>query len=83
MRHPWRVYRPASVVGHSETGEIDKTDGPYYSFPTLAKLRKALPPWFPLITVDMGSFNIVPVDYVVAAMDHIAHRTAAITGPST
>ncbi len=71
---PWRVYRPASVVGHSETGEIDKTDGPYYSFPTLAKLRKALPPWFPLITVDMGCFNIVPVDYVVAAMDHIAHR---------
>ena len=71
---PWRVYRPASVVGHSETGEIDKTDGPYYSFPTLAKLRKALPPWFPLITVDMGSFNIVPVDYVVAAMDHIAHK---------
>ncbi len=71
---PWRVYRPASVVGHSETGEIDKTDGPYYSFPTLAKLRKALPPWFPLIGVDMGSFNIVPVDYVVAAMDYIAHK---------
>ena len=71
---PWRVYRPASVVGHSQTGEIDKADGPYYSFPTLAKLRKALPPWFPLIGVDMGSFNIVPVDYVVAAMDHIAHK---------
>ncbi len=71
---PWRVYRPGSVVGHSETGEIDKADGPYYSFPTLAKLRRALPPWFPLIGVDMGSFNIVPVDYVVAAMDHIAHK---------
>ncbi|MEH6582493.1 MAG: SDR family oxidoreductase [Halioglobus sp.] len=71
---PWRVYRPASVVGHSQTGEIDKADGPYYSFPTLAKLRKSLPPWFPLIGVDMGSFNIVPVDYVVAAMDHIAHK---------
>ncbi len=71
---PYRIYRPASVVGHSLTGEIDKADGPYYSFPTLAKLRKALPPWFPLIGVDMGSFNIVPVDYVVAAMDHIAHK---------
>src|SRR5690606_38889014 len=27
---PWRVYRPAVVVGHSETGAIDKVDGPYY-----------------------------------------------------
>ncbi|RLQ20303.1 SDR family oxidoreductase [Seongchinamella sediminis] len=71
---PWRVYRPASVVGHSETGEIDKADGPYYSFPSLAKLRKSLPPWFPLLTIDMGKFNIVPVDYVVNAMDHIAHK---------
>lgn len=71
---PWRVYRPASVVGHSQTGEIDKADGPYYAFQTVAKLRKSLPPWFPLIGVDMGSFNIVPVDYVVAAMDHIAHK---------
>ena len=26
---PWRVYRPGIVVGHSQTGEIDKIDGPY------------------------------------------------------
>ncbi|MGN6160497.1 MAG: SDR family oxidoreductase, partial [Marmoricola sp.] len=26
---PWRVYRPAIVVGDSETGEMDKIDGPY------------------------------------------------------
>ncbi len=74
---PWRVYRPAAVVGHSETGEIDKADGPYYSFPSIAKLRKALPPWFPLVGVDAGCFNIVPVDYVVDAMDHIAHMDGA------
>jgi len=71
---PWRVYRPASVVGHSQTGEIDKVDGPYYSFKVLQKMRNALPPWFPLIGVDSGCFNIVPVDYVVDAMDHIAHQ---------
>ena len=29
---PWRVYRPGIVVGSSETGEIDKIDGPYYFF---------------------------------------------------
>src|SRR5439155_2449058 len=28
----WRVYRPAIVVGDSQTGEMDKIDGPYYFF---------------------------------------------------
>ena len=70
---PWRIYRPASVVGHSQTGEIDKIDGPYYAFKALQKLRRLLPPWFPLVGVDSGRFNVVPVDYVVAAMDYLAH----------
>ncbi len=73
-RLPWRIYRPASVVGHSETGEIDKIDGPYYSFKLLQKIRRLLPPWFPLIGIDSGKFNIVPVDYVAAAMDWLAHQ---------
>ncbi len=71
---PYRIYRPASVVGHSKTGEADKIDGPYYCFKPLQKLRKTLPPWFPLVGLESGSFNIVPVDYVVDAMDHIAHQ---------
>ena len=29
---PFRIYRPGMVLGHSETGEIDKIDGPYYFF---------------------------------------------------
>ena len=37
------VYRPGIVVGHSETGEMDKIDGPYYFFKLLQKLRHALP----------------------------------------
>ena len=72
-RRPWRIYRPASVVGHSKTGEIDKIDGPYYAFKLLQKLRRLLPPWFPLVGFDSGRFNIVPVDYVVDAMDYLAH----------
>ena len=70
---PWRVYRPAMVVGNSKTGEIDKIDGAYYFFKSLQKIRKVLPQWFPLIGIEGGKFNIVPVDYVVDAMDHIAH----------
>ena len=71
---PWRVYRPAIVVGHSKTGEIDKIDGPYYFFKLIQKMRKALPPWVPTIGIEGGRINIVPVDFVVDAMDHIAHK---------
>jgi NAD(P)-dependent dehydrogenase (short-subunit alcohol dehydrogenase family) len=70
---PWRVYRPGIVVGHSETGEIDKIDGPYYFFKLLQRLRHALPEWFPGVGIEGREINIVPVDFVVRAMDHIAH----------
>jgi thioester reductase-like protein len=71
---PWRVYRPAIVVGHSQTGEMDKIDGPYYFFKAIQKARYALPEWFPLVGPELGYTNLVPVDYVAAAMDHIAHE---------
>jgi NAD(P)-dependent dehydrogenase (short-subunit alcohol dehydrogenase family) len=71
---PWRVYRPGFVVGHSKTGFIDKIDGPYYFFKTIQKLRSMLPPWMPTIGIEGGRLNIVPVDYVVDALDHIAHK---------
>ena len=70
---PWRVYRPSMVIGHSETGEMDKVDGPYYFFPILKILRDYLPSWTPLVGVDLGDTNVVPVDYVAKAMDHLAH----------
>jgi NAD(P)-dependent dehydrogenase (short-subunit alcohol dehydrogenase family) len=71
---PWRIYRPGIVVGHSQTGEIDKIDGPYYFFKLIQKMRNALPPWMPTVGIEGGRINIVPVDYVVDAMDHIAHK---------
>ena len=70
---PWRVYRPSMVIGHSGTGEMDKVDGPYYFFPILKILRDYLPSWTPLVGVDLGDTNVVPVDYVAKAMDHLAH----------
>jgi NAD(P)-dependent dehydrogenase (short-subunit alcohol dehydrogenase family) len=70
---PWRVYRPGIVVGHSETGEMDKIDGPYYFFKLLQRARNAVPQWFPGVGIEGRKINIVPVDYVARAMDHIAH----------
>jgi len=71
---PWRVYRPAIVVGHSQTGEMDKVDGPYYFFKAIQRLRHWLPEWVPLVGPEFGYTNIVPVDYVAKAMDFIAHQ---------
>jgi NAD(P)-dependent dehydrogenase (short-subunit alcohol dehydrogenase family) len=70
---PWRIYRPGMVVGHSQTGEMDKVDGPYYFFELLHNLSKVTPDWLPLAMNKAGLLNIVPVDYVVNAMDHLAH----------
>ena len=70
---PWRVYRPGIVVGHSETGEMDKIDGPYYFFKLIRRLRNAVPQWIPMIGVEGREINLVPVDFVARAMDHIAH----------
>ncbi len=70
---PWRIYRPGMVVGDSKTGEMDKIDGPYYFFKLIQRMRQLLPPWMPTIGIEGGRINIVPVDFVVAAMDHLSH----------
>ncbi len=71
---PWTVYRPAAVVGDSRTGEMDKIDGPYYFFKLIQRMRQLLPPWMPSVGLEGGRINIVPVDFVVNALDHISHQ---------
>ena len=85
---PWRVYRPGIVVGDSRTGEMDKIDGPYYFFKLIQRLRNALPQWMPTVGVEGKEINLVPVDFVAAAIDHIAHepgldgRAFSLTDPN-
>jgi len=62
----WRVYRPAVVVGNSQTGEMDKIDGPYYLFPAISRLAGL--PDVPIVGPDLGDTNVVPVDYVAKAL---------------
>ncbi len=77
---PWTVYRPALVVGDSRSGEMDKIDGPYYFFKLIQRMRQILPPWMPSVGIEGGRINIVPVDFVVAVIDHLSHAKADITG---
>ncbi len=71
---PWRVYRPSIVVGDSRSGRMAKVDGPYYFLPLLRRAQRLVPDWLPLIGPELGTTNIVPVDFVARALDHIAHR---------
>src|SRR5207253_3343994 len=71
---PWRVYRPGMVIGSSETGEADRIDGPYYAFKLIQQMRSAVPQWTPFIGPEGGPLNVVPVDFVAEAIDHIAHQ---------
>lgn len=72
---PWTVFRPAMVVGDSATGEMDKIDGPYYFFKLIQRIRKLLPSWMPMVGLEGGRINIVPVDFVVSALNYISHQS--------
>ncbi len=70
---PWRVYRPGIVIGSSETGEADRVDGPYYAFKLIQRMRDSFPQWTPFIGPEGSPLNLVPVDFVARAIDHISH----------
>jgi NAD(P)-dependent dehydrogenase (short-subunit alcohol dehydrogenase family) len=70
---PYRIYRPGMVIGSSETGEADRVDGPYYAFKLIQRMRDSFPQWMPFAGPEGGELNLVPVDFVARAMDHLAH----------
>jgi thioester reductase-like protein len=71
---PTTIYRPAIVVGDSQTGETQKFDGPYYL------LRSMGAPLGSLLQVGRGDapFNVVPVDFVVDAISAGARDAEAV-----
>jgi thioester reductase-like protein len=64
---PTTILRPAIVVGDSRTGETEKFDGPYYVLRALGRSQRMGQP-MPQFGRSSAAFNVVPVDYVVAAM---------------
>lgn len=65
-RIPTTILRPAIVVGDSRTGETEKFDGPYYILRAISRARQ-LGQALPQFGRGEAAFNVVPVDYVVAA----------------
>jgi thioester reductase-like protein len=75
-RVPTTILRPGIVVGDSRTGETEKFDGPYYLLRTISRMTR-----FNRAVVQFGAsdatFNVVPVDFVVAAIVATAFDDAA------
>ena len=71
---PTMIFRPGIVVGDSRTGETDKFDGPYF---VLRALRR-LPRYSLMTRIGAGTepVNLVPVDFVIAALTHLLDQDA-------
>jgi thioester reductase-like protein len=74
---PTTILRPAIVVGDSRTGETEKFDGPYYILRALSRAERMGRP-MPQFGRSRAAFNVVPVDYVVAAMVAAAGDAATL-----
>jgi thioester reductase-like protein len=75
---PTTIYRPAIVVGDSQTGVTQKFDGPYYMLRTAAYAAKRKMP-IPQFAGDTTPFNVVPVDFVIDALS-VADDDPALVG---
>lgn len=67
---PINIYRPATIVGHSGTGQIDHLTGPYLFFKPMVRLPNTVP--IPVPSRGSSPLNIVPIDYVVEALYRIS-----------
>lgn len=73
---PISVIRPTQIVGDSATGEVDRLDGPYMM--TLVMLSSPPEVAVPLPTRGDAPLNLVPIDFVVRAAQHLARLPAAL-----
>jgi len=69
---PVTIYRPAIVLGDSQTGETQKYDGPYYIFQWILRQPKSAA----LVPVvgrpSQYEVNVVPRDFVTDAIDYLS-----------
>lgn len=72
---PITVLRPGIIVGDSQTGEIDKLDGPYYLMVLIATNASGLR--LPLLGRGEAPLHLVPIDYVIDAAWQISRHEAA------
>lgn len=73
---PIVVLRPSQIVGDSQTGEIERLDGPYPLVVLLVSAPADVP--LPLPPRAETPLHLVPIDFVVRAACSIAEKPEAI-----
>jgi len=69
-RIPTTVFRPAVVVGDSQTGQTDKFDGPYVLILFFREVRHLIY-WMPNLGFETTRLNCVPVDFVTTVLGKV------------
>ncbi len=69
---PVTIYRPAVVLGDSQTGETQKYDGPYYFFQWILRQPESLAIVPVVGRPSRYQLNVVPRDFVVDAIDYLS-----------
>ena len=75
---PITIVRPAVIVGDSETGEVQRFDGPYLLINAIINAPAHTP--VPLPGQGKLPLNVVPADYVVKAAKYLARHPDAVGG---
>ncbi|RSK25730.1 3-beta hydroxysteroid dehydrogenase [Bacillus sp. HMF5848] len=73
---PLTIIRPGIVVGHSQTGETIKFDGPYFILNFFDKLQFL--PIIPYLGNGKADGNFVPIDYIFNATIYLSHAEVGI-----
>ena len=62
---PIRIFRPGIIVGDSQTGKMDKVDGPYYFIRAIKKYSHLLKriPFLPMSFNPRTKIPLIPVDH--------------------
>ncbi|WP_369404937.1 SDR family oxidoreductase [Piscibacillus salipiscarius] len=73
---PLTIIRPGVVVGHSNSGETTKFDGPYFLLNFFDRLRFS--PIIPYLGKGEAEGNFVPINYIIDATIYLSHSDKGI-----
>jgi nucleoside-diphosphate-sugar epimerase len=76
---PIRIIRPGIIIGDSQTGKMDKVDGPYYFIEAMKKYSKFLKPLkiLPLSFIPNTKIPLIPVDHCAQFISLLIERDLA------
>ena len=77
---PIRIIRPGIIIGDSQTGKMDKIDGPYYFIEAIKKYSSFLKPvrFIPLSFIPRTKIPFIPVDHCARLIALLIDRDLSV-----